>query len=38
VGDGVVGGGEGDAEDDEQQVGHRKIQNEHIRSVAHLKK
>ena len=35
-GEGVVDAGEGDAEDDEEEVGQRQAQDEHVGRVAHL--
>ena len=31
----VVGGREGDAEDDEQEVGHGQVEDQHVRRVSH---
>ena len=33
--EGVVGGGERDAEDDEEQVGHRQVEDQNVGGVAH---
>ena len=33
----IVAGGEGNADADEEQVGHRQVQDQHVRGVLHLR-